>query len=353
MRNERAFTDFPPPGCPLPRCPHYGRRLPPESFRLLGRYHTRGYPDGVPLYRCLRGGHAFSLRRFSPEFYLQKPHLTVWAIEQFASCVSLRQAARQERKLSVSSLERRMKRFGQHAQRLLRRVARKGPKLSGVFLLDEAESYERDPLMAPVTIPVLVHGASGYAIAAHIGTLAPRIHEDDERWRAKQLFDLVSGTRPRRDESRKVVGRCFERLVRIAERGRSVLLTDQKTSYRSVLRRFDPDRAVLHQNFPSPGSKHSRHVLFMVNLLLAMIRDALARMRRRTWCYTKSRLRLWWHLGIYFVWKNFVRVRFNGEKESAAQRAGIAARRWEVRDLVVGRLDLGAISFCALEGARA
>jgi hypothetical protein len=91
----------------------------------------------------------------------------------------------------------------------------------------------------------------------------------------------------------------------------------------------------------------------MVNLLLAMIRDALSRMRRRTWCHTKSRLRLWWHLGIYFVWKNFVRTRFNGEHESAAQKAGIAKRRWGVEDIVVGRLDLGALSFCALDEASA
>jgi len=346
MSADLEFPDFTPPGCPRPRCPHYARRLPAECFLFLRRYRTRGYPGGVPLYRCVLGEHTFSLRRFSPEFYLHKPERTAWAIEQFASCVSIRQTARQRRGLSISSLERRMKRFGQHAQRLLRRAARRAAPLTGDFVLDEAETFERHRLMAPVTVAVLVHRRTRFAIAAHVGTLAPRIHPGDPRWSAKQTRDLVSGERPRRSESRKVVGRALARLVRVAAPGGlSTLLSDEKASYRTGLRRLDPHAAIAHRTYPSRGSKHPRHPLFAVNLQLAMLRDALSRMRRRTWCHSKSRLRLWWHLGIYLVWRNFVRVRFNGERETAAQRARLCRRRWTSEDLVRWRLDLGAISF--------
>jgi len=344
MTTPAAFPDFVPPGCPHPRCEHYAKRQPPECFRFLRRYHTRGFTEGIPLYRCVRGEHTFSLRRFSCEFYLHKPERTAWLTQQLTSCVSLRQTARHQHGLSTSSIERRIVRFGKQAHLLLRLALRALAPLPGEFVLDEAETFERHRLMAPLTVAALVHRKSRFALAAHVATLAPRIRRGHRRWSEKQLRDLVSGFKPRRNESRKAVGRVLEKLVRVAAPGLSVLLSDEKKSYRPALRRLDPTGAIAHRTFPSPGSKHPRHPLFAINHLLAMIRDALARMRRRTWCHSKSRLWLWWLLGIYLVWKNFVRPRFNGERKSAAQRAGLTRRRWRVEDLFAWRQDLGAIS---------
>src|SRR5262245_24070851 len=106
--SPRAFPLFDPPGCPRRTCPAYARRASPEDFAFLRRYRTKGYPDGIPLFYCHRGDHAFSLRRFAVEFHLHKPHLTAWALEQLASSVSLRQAARHHGMLSRAALERRL-----------------------------------------------------------------------------------------------------------------------------------------------------------------------------------------------------------------------------------------------------
>ena len=344
MTTPAAFPDFVPAGCPHPRCAFYAKRQPAECFRFLRRYRTRGFPDGVPLYRCVRGEHTFSLRRFSPEFYLHKPERTVWLWQQLTSCVSHRQTARQQGGLSVSSIERRIQRCGDQSHFLLRLALRALAPLPGEFVLDEAETFERHRLMAPVTVAMVVHRKTRFVLAAQVGTLAPRIRPGHRRWSEKQLRDHVSGEKPRRNESRKIVGRALEKLVRVAAPGASALLSDQKKSYPPALRRFDPKRGIEHRTFPTRGSKHSRHPLFAVNHLFAMVRDALARMRRRTWCHSKSRLWLWWLLGIYLVWKNFVRPRFNGERKTAAQRAGLTTRRWRVEDLFAWRHDLGEIS---------
>ena len=353
MRTEFSFPHFTPPGCPRPGCPAYGRALPPSAFRLVTRYFTRGYPGGIPLYRCLEGGHSFSLRRFSPEYYLHKPHLTPWAIDVLSSCVSLRQGARHEGALSFSSLERRLRRFGLHAHRLLRRARREHPhRLAGTFELDEGESFERDRRAAPVTIPLLIHRASRFTLAAHVGTLPPRRRRRPGARESDPLDgrDLVSPGKRRRSESRKVVGRCLAALLACALPGAATLTTDRKAAYASALRRLDPAGALAHRTVLGRPAKKAGSALFAVNHLLAMARDGLSRLKRRTWCHSKSRLRLWWHLGIYLVWKNFVRRRTNKEKESAAQRAGMTGARWRLRDLVRWRLDLGEISFSPFRG---
>ncbi|HKE00857.1 MAG TPA: hypothetical protein VKE69_07605, partial [Planctomycetota bacterium] len=174
MAGARRFPFFHPPGCPRPEC----HRLPldPDQVVYFRLYRTKGYPGGVPLFSCLRGRHTFSLRRYSVEFYLHRPHKTAATIDRLVSSCSLRQAARAGRKaLSRSSVERRLERFGLHSHRLLRRALRERLRLGGEFQLDEAESFERDRRMAPLTIPVLVHRETRYTAALSVATLAPRV----------------------------------------------------------------------------------------------------------------------------------------------------------------------------------
>jgi hypothetical protein len=343
---DRLFR-FSPPGCPRPDC-RFHRRDPPRGFcRFLRLYSTLGHPEGIPLYFCFGCERSFSARRFLVEFHLHKPQLTPWAIDQLVSSVSLRQAARHG-KLSRASLERRLRRFGNHGQRLLRHTVRKGPRLEGIFQMDEAESFERSRLEEPLTLPVLIERESRLAIAAAVGTLTPRGSR-----RAKEK-EGEKDLRRRRSQSNRVVARCLERLVRaVGREGGALLMTDQKPSYPAILRRFNSWGRVKHARCSGKLPRGKRNPLFPINHTLAMIRDGLSRLRRRTWCHSKRRLRLWQHLGIYFAWKNFVRVRFNGDQKTPAQFAKVVARRWSRSELVRWRLDLGPVSISPLGKAPA
>ena len=263
---------------------------------------------------------------------------------QLVSSCSLRQAARDPRSLSRSSIERRLERFGLHAHRLLRRAVRERLALDGEIQLDEAESFERDRRMGPLTAPVAVHSESRYVLAASGGTLRPRIRPGDPRWHEKLERELL----PRANRSNRAVSRCIAAVVRAAKDGAS-FVTDEKPSYGMLLRRVDPAARIRHRTHSSRLPRRTWNPLFPVNHLLAMTRDGLSRMRRRTWCASKKRRRLWLHLGLYFAWKNFVRPRFNEEKKTAAQRAKVTRRRWRVLDLVRWRLDLGKVSLSPWE----
>jgi hypothetical protein len=286
------------------------------------------------LYRCRHCRRAFSARRFCVEFRLHKPHLTPWALSQLVSCVSLRQAARQrEGVLSRGALSRRLWRYGRHSHRLLRLAVRRGGTLAGEFQLDEAESFEGGRREAPLTIPVLIHSESRFLVAAAVGTLPPR-----------RAARKRAGATPRRHRSRRVVSRCLSRLALLSRRAPVFLDTDRKPLYGSLLRERAELRRVGHTTYSSRLPRGAGSPLFPINHTLAMVRDGLSRMRRRTWCTTKRRAWLWAHLGLWAAWRNFTRRRFNFDRETPAQLVGLASRRWRLAELVRWRLDLGAIS---------
>ena len=336
----RTFDDALPPACPYVSCAFH-RDPPREFWRPAGRYRTRGYPGGLRRFRCLSCFRTFSIRRFSVEFRLHKPECTEAALFHFVSSVSLRQAARSgKHHLCRQSLERRLLRFGLHGQRLLRRSARL-LSLSGDFYLDEAESFETSRLKYPLTIPILVHGKSRFTLSAHVDSLPARASV------RKRYPDL-----PRRpNHSNFVVSRALERFVRVAEAG-SVLKTDRKPSYRSLLRGLDPERKITHQRFSSTIRRDQWNPIWVINHTLAMQRDGCSRLRRRTWCHAKRALQLWAHLGVYYAWKNFVRPRFNGDQECPAQIVKLTDRRWGETELVRWRLDLGKASIVSLPDRR-
>src|SRR4029450_6006279 len=222
------FENAIPPACPYHDC-GYHRAPPPDFWRPAGMYRTRGYPGGLRPFFCLGWRRPFSIRRFSVEFRLHKPECTSEAISRLVSSVSLRQAARlPAHHLCRPSPERTLLPFGLHGPPLLRRSARL-LKLAGEFFLDEAESFEGSRLKGPLTIPILVHGKSRFVLSAHVDSLPmrPSIR--------KRFPDLP----PRPNRSNRVVSRALERLVRVALPG-SVLKTDLKPSYASLLRRLAP-----------------------------------------------------------------------------------------------------------------
>jgi transposase-like protein len=314
-------------------------------FRRCGSFRTRLSPahpwrPPIPRFRCKACGRSFSARTFSVEFRLHKPEHTDWALELFASCVSMRQAGRLGGRLSRGSIARRMVRFGLHCQRLLRRTRRDclAGRLLSEFQLDEAESFEAHRVLAPLTVPVLLERETRLVLSTSVGTLPARVPRKSARFRR-----LPAEIRARSNRSSVVVGRCLAALLRVAAPG-SLLVTDRKPAYRALLRRLDPRGTIAHGTVSSKAPRTQRNPLFPVNHTLAMMRDGLSRLRRRTWCHAKKRLRLWCHLGIYFAWKNFVRVRFNAEALTPAQRAGVTKGRWRVADLVRWRLDLGPVS---------
>jgi len=192
---------------------------------------------------------------------------------------------------------------GFHESCLQKKRLRDG--IRGTFQLDELETYETDRRLFPVTVPVLIERGSFFVVHAETtpipsrGGLRPR---DVER---KKEAELRFGKR--RSGSREAVEHSFRALRRALDPAAAPdIQTDRKTSYIGIVRRQIP-RFSSHSRIHSSETRNNKNLLFPINLTLAMLRDGVSRLVRRSWGASKLRRRLDDHLWIWIAWRNYVR----------------------------------------------
>ena len=109
--------------------------------------------------------------------------------------------------------------------------------------------------------------------------------------------------------------------------------TDEKHLYSFLLKQLD--LPILHLTTRSTDPRTTSNPLFPINHTLAMMRDGISRLVRRTWAGSKVKQRLTLHMGIYVSWRNYVRRRFNrdGAEESPAMLVGLQPRALRMEEL--------------------
>jgi hypothetical protein len=114
--------------------------------------------------------------------------------------------------------------------------------------------------------------------------------------------------------------------------------TDRKSSYRTILTKHFGARLV-HERYSSRARRDYSNPLFPINHTLAMLRDGISRLVRRTWAASKLRERLERHAWIYLVWRNYVRAITNqATKVSPAMALGVETRRWRASEVCAWRI---------------
>lgn len=278
-------------------------------------------------YLCLTCKLTFSAQSFRVNYRLRKPELDGPIFDAFVSKVTHRQTARILR-TRRSTVERRLRRFGIQCREFHRVRFARG-LIDGVFQLDEAETFETDRLRKPVTVPVLIERDSRFFVHIETAPLPARVSRGSD-----------AKASPRKSGSRAAVKRCFERLnAHLVEHARPRVQTDCKPTYPSILNDVFGKGRCRHQRTISTLKRDTQNPLFAINHTLAMLRDGLSRLVRRTWAHAKLRERLDLHLWIYVAWRNYVRgVSNKRAMETPAMAVGIEDGRW-TRD---GILDWSA-----------
>ncbi|MBK8976668.1 MAG: hypothetical protein IPM29_12185 [Planctomycetes bacterium] len=119
------------------------------------------------------------------------------------------------------------------------------------------------------------------------------------------------------------------------------LRSDFKSTYPALARQAFGERFAGHEQIDSKAPRTTANPLHRINLMLAILRDLMGRLRRRSWLVSKQRKRLAKHLQMLIGYRNYVRPRFNGEEESPAQLIGLVPRRLTGRELLRWRQDWG------------
>jgi hypothetical protein len=218
---------------------------------------------------------------------------------------------------------------------LIRAKARGG--IHGPFQLDELETFEHNRRLAPVTVPILIARHSYFVVDLETAPLPCRGGLSPSYRKKKEEREALFGTR--HSGSRAAVSKCFETLAMVASPNVPLVLeTDRKATYAGIVREQLGEEAV-HARTSSKRKRDYWNPLFPINHTLAMARDGISRLVRRTWGTSKLRERLGWHAWIWAVWRNYVRgITNHAPKVTPAMAAGVAGRRWNVARLCAWRV---------------
>lgn len=299
--------DFNPPCCPFPACPSRAAGRP-FLFRRAGCYRRRCDARLVPRFLCRVCRRRFSAQSFRLDFRWRKPHIDPMVFQLLVSKVTHRQTARVLR-VNRKTVERRLRRFGpalHEFHRVVLRRARQHGGIHGSFSLDELETFEANRRLQPVTVPVLIERHTLFVCHAETAPLPPRGRMGARERDKRAERERAAG--PRRSGSGAAVEACFDSLRRVHDPARLLeMVTDQKRAYRPSLRRHFAGRLGAHVTESSRRTRNRANPLFAINHTLAMMRDGISRLVRRSWGASKCRRRLLLHVWVWMAWRNYVR----------------------------------------------
>ena len=328
---------FLPRHCPLPDCPSHTT----HHFRWRRKGRFRRLCDGrsVPRFLCLECQRTFSSQTFRVDYRLRKPRLHLDLFKDFVSKTTMRQSAR-TLGCTRRTVAHRLALLGRHCQAFHESIleharARRG--VDGIFQLDELETFEHSRRLKPVTVPVLIERTSFFVLHAACAPLPARGGLSPAMRLKKEALERREGKR--RSGSVAAVREAFACLARVCpSSGPVAVQTDRKTSYAANLKRIFGHRT-RHERYSSKAARNYSNPLFPINHTLAMMRDGVSRLVRRTWAAAKLRDRLASHLWIWIAYRNYVRGITNKARHiTPAMALGIEREKWRREELLAWRV---------------
>ena len=220
------------------------------------------------------------------------------------------------------------------------------------FLLDEEETYEGASIRT-LTMPVLMERDTWFVVATAVGSTRRLAAAGTARRRWQDKEEQKHGPRP--DQSRECVSAVMKSLDGCLDGGSLVLRSDEKSSYPTVAKEIFGER-VKHEQTSGRNPRTVFNPLFPINTTLAMTRDNCGRLRRKSWLVTKKGVRLQLHMQQFVVYRNYVRKRFNRDKEpkSPAVHLELIPRSLTLADAIRWRQHWGLLSIhpLSLDGRR-
>jgi transposase-like protein len=329
--------EFVPPRCPNTKCKFHTD--PVEKFYWrMGYFRSKTRPEPTQRFRCRECNGSFSVQTFRIDYRDRRPEVNAPLAALLTSGVGYRQSARNLR-MSHGALQRKAAKLGRamgrmHMNQLF------GLPAGRTYILDEEETYEKASIR-PLTVPLMVESDSWFVIDAAVAPIRRLARPGSRRRKRQDADEQVNGRRS--DQSREAVAKVLGTLAPATGRGKLRLISDKKSSYPRLARKAFGEDLLEHKVVSSKALRDTSNPLFPINLTIAMSRDNMGRLRRRSWLVTKLAERLLRHLYMYLVYRNYIRRRFNRDEiyESPAQKLGLMPRNLEFHEVLRWRQDWG------------
>ena len=324
---------FTPPFCPRPSCSQHQDSVP-HFFILFGTYSPKCRARPVQRYRCRSCKLTFSRQTFRSDYRDHKPYLNASLFQLVSSGIGIRQCSRLTG-LSLRCTELKLRKLGRHAEHLNKNILR--PLQGAVeFHLDEFETYESQRNARPLTVPMLILSESRYIVWSESAPIRPRGKMTQKRLEDIRRSEERHGHRI--DQSRESLVRTLDHGAKLAaEADLVVLSTDEKSTYPGLAKKAFRAARLVHKTTNSKLARDTLNPLFPINHEEAMVRDLMGRLRRESWLVSKDGGYLNLALQLHAAHRNLVRRRFNRDKASAAEVAGLMPRRLKPHEVLSWR----------------
>jgi hypothetical protein len=328
---------FQPPRCPNDHCPRHSNPTPGFYVRK-GFYHPLCRTHPVPRFRCRTCLRGFSRQTFRADYRDHRPDLNQRVFISLATSTGLRQTARNVG-LSRRCTELKFRKLAVHLAHLNLNLRGDLPAGSSMHF-DELETYEGRRNTRPLSLPILIETDSRLIIWGESAPIRPHGRMSEARKRAVAEDERRYGKR--QDLSRASVQRTLQRGADLAGKLETVILyTDEKSTYPGLAREAFGEERLDHRRTNSKLPRTTWNPLFPINHTDAMARDHMSRLRRESWLVSKQGCYLDLAFQMWMAYRNYVRRRFNHDKESPAQVLGFVNRRMTPGELLSWRQDWG------------
>jgi hypothetical protein len=179
-----------------------------------------------------------------------------------------------------------------------------------------------------------------FLVATAVGPLRRKGRMTPQQRRRRAAHEDLHGRRP--SQSPQAVRRVLQCLRRLAP-GEVRLESNHKPLYDRLGRSLFGER-FLWRPHDATARRDRGNPLFPINHTNARLRHFLSRLRRRTWCVSKSRHWLQAHLQIAALWVNYCRGITNRTRVTPAQALGIVPRPLRTEEVLAWRQDWGLLS---------
>jgi transposase-like protein len=290
-----CFSLFMKLNCPNIECFFY---LKHDCVIKDGSYFRKNDSRKIQRYKCTHCSKRFSRETFKLEYYQKKRRINFTLFKLLSSGTSHRRAAL-ALGVNKKTVERRIAYLGQKCRQKNETFLKKQKKVKR-FEFDDLITKENSKLK-PLSVSVAVDRDSRRILSAQVSKIAAFGH-------LAKIARKKYGKR--KSEHKKALKAMFEELKPLTQK-ECFIRSDEHQNYQMFVDRYYPK--AFYQQFKSERAhvagqgeikKVSFDPLFAINHTMAMLRDNIKRLTRRTWCTTKKVERLKDCLDIYIYYHN-------------------------------------------------
>ena len=265
-----------------------------------GRYFRKNDSRWITRYRCQKCGKRFSNSTFQLAYKQKKRRVNFIVYKLLCSGVSMRRIAKIVN-IDRKTVKRKLIYLAQKARLSQNQYLAELSQTKLKFIqFDDLITIEHTKLK-PLAVSVAIDKKTRSIIGAYVAPI-PAFGLLSEK--SKRKYG------PRQNLHKQALKRLFEKMQSIADPLVIIESDEHKTYPEFVQRYFSQATYKTYKGHPAcvvgqgELKKLNKDPLFSINQPLAMLRDNIKRLARRTWCTTKSPDRLQDHLDLYIDFHN-------------------------------------------------